>query len=123
MFYRPVAAVFAAAMLVLVCGSLAKAQDANGQCIAKDQVIEGNKADGVKFRKIVGAEADVLRAFLDNVNPSPDDNDLPGYTYIVFWRDGDQRAFVVGFDEHNCGKYSVKPPLAEIMKILDGVGA
>lgn len=122
MSMRPLAALGLAGMIVLTCVSLSKAQD-TGQCIAKDQVIEGNKADGVKFRKIVGTEADVLRVFLDNVNPSPDDNDLPGYTYIVFWRDGDQRAFVVGFDEHNCGKYSVKPPLAEIMKILDGVGA
>ena len=120
---RPLAALGLAGLFVLACVSLTKAQDASGQCVAKDQVIEGNRADGVKFRKIVGAEADVLRAFLDKINPSTEDNDLPGYTYVVFWRDGDQRAFVVGFDEHNCGKYSIKPPLAEIMKVIDGVGA
>lgn len=122
MSMRPVAAVFAVAMIALVCSTLARAQDSNGMCVAKDQVIEKvmtESGEGTYFRKVTGGGAQALGADMEAHGLS----DI-GTSYVVFWKDGEDKnvALIAIFDEHNCFDRLVKGPKEEVLKITSGTG-
>jgi hypothetical protein len=114
--YRPILALFVCALIALP--SLALAQDASGQCFAKDQVIAMEAKPGVHFRKVTGLEADALTAVLKANNAKF------GTSYVVFWMDGKDygKAKIVTFDEHNCADQAILGPRDQILKIIGGDG-
>lgn len=123
MFYRPLTALGLAGLLVLGCVSLSKAQDANGQCVAKDQVIAKvmtESGEGTYFRKVTGGGAEALGKEMA-------DNGLSdvGKSYVVFWKDGEKAnaALIAIFDEHNCFARLVKGPKVDVLKITAETGA
>lgn len=98
------------------------AQDQNGMCHAKDEVIQRFQSDGVHYRKVTGGDADALRTYLNKFATSGDP-DPSGWTYIVFWKKGVDRALVSAFDNSNCARYLIKPPLQDVINIIGESGA
>lgn len=123
---RPIAAAAVALALVTVIAVLspAKAQDANGQCVAKDQVIAEVSVkvgtEGLHFRKVTDAAAKIVGADMAANNISD-----VGSSYVLFWKDGKENTaiLVAIFDEHNCFNRYVKGPRDAVLKLVEGVGA
>lgn len=126
MFYRPVAAIFAAALIALVFSTLASADvpvSTQSACIAKDQVIDEimtSAGEGTFFRKVNDAPAEKLRADME-----ADGLTELGKSYVIFWKEGPENTAVVIaiFDEHNCFDRIIKGPRDEVLKITKEQGA
>ena len=107
------------ALLLLVLSAFGSQHATAFVCIAKDQVIASHTPPNARARKVVGDQAKVLLAYLQDQFPDNDFGSNP--TFVLIEGETYPLVFIVTFDERNCANQEVSGLRRDaVLEALDG---